>query len=235
MSKKIAILFDLDGTLVDTEIIHAEAEARLLRALGVRITAEEITHNYAGIPTENYIEKIANYKKPLDELILEKNRIINDVVREKGICPIPGMPKLIRSLSEVGVPIFIVSSSSLEWIKKCLDTSFQIDGKIYSYGDYFKHSFISCSEVHNAKPAPDVFLEAKSRMRKNNDFLSDINVRWIVVGDSLADVEGALNANMEVFIWGKFKDNIIKNSYAMIFPTPEKLANYIMDMAKTIN
>ncbi len=64
MKKRLAIIFDLDGTLIDTEIIHAEAETRLLNDLGVKTTPEEISRRYAGIPTEVYIEKIANYSSP---------------------------------------------------------------------------------------------------------------------------------------------------------------------------
>lgn len=234
MLKRIAIIFDLDGTLVDTEIIHAEAESRLLDALGVKITPEEITRNYAGIPTENYIKKVANCKKSLVELILEKNQIMNDLVREKGIHPIFGMPKLVSYLSESGVPIFLASSSNLEWIKRCLNASFQIDDETYSYGDYFKCNFISCSEISNPKPAPDVFMEARKRMQNEHDFLRDANARWIVVGDSLVDAEGAFNANMEALIWGKFKERLIKDGNAMVFSAPEKMANYIKNMIRDI-
>lgn len=234
MLKRIAIIFDLDGTLVDTEIIHAEAESRLLDTLGVKITPEEITRNYAGIPTENYIKKVANCKKSLVELILEKNQIMNDLVYEKGIHPISGMPKLISCLSESGVPIFLASSSDLEWIKRCLNASFQIDDEIYSYGDYFKCNFISCLEVSNPKPAPDVFMEAKKRMQNEHGFLEGANARWIVIGDSLIDMECAFNADMEAFILGKFKVAVAKKNHAMIFSTSEKLADYIKNMIKGI-
>lgn len=234
MLKKIAFIFDLDGTLVDTEIIHAEAESRLLGALGIDIAPEEITRDYAGIPTENYIKKITNCNKSINELILEKNQIMNDLVREKGIHPISEMPKLISCLSESGIPIFLASSSGLEWIERCLNASFRVDGKTYSYGDYFKSSFISCSEVSNPKPAPDIFMEAKRRMQKKYDFLDDINVRWIVVGDSLIDADGAFSAGMEAFIFGESVSSIAGNNQVMAFSTSEKLAAYIKNIIKNI-
>ena len=156
------------------------------------------------------------------------------MVREKGIHPIHGMPELVSYLSSLSIPIFVASSSSLEWIQKCLDASFQIDGKNYSYGYYFKLNFISCSEVKNPKPAPDVFLEGKNRMQKQYSFLNDVNAEWIVVGDSLADMKGALNANMKAFIWGKFEDKLIKNDNATVFSTPEKLSAYIKNIVKDV-
>lgn len=59
MIKKLAVIFDLDGTLVDTESVHAEAESVLLRDLGVNMAPGEITRKCAGISTESYIEKLA--------------------------------------------------------------------------------------------------------------------------------------------------------------------------------
>ena len=38
MTRRLAIIFDLDGTLVDTETIHAEAESKLLNDFGIKIT-----------------------------------------------------------------------------------------------------------------------------------------------------------------------------------------------------
>ena len=49
MTRKLAIIFDLDGTLVDTEAVHAEAESKLLNDFGIKISSEEITRKYAGI------------------------------------------------------------------------------------------------------------------------------------------------------------------------------------------
>lgn len=234
MTIRLAFIFDLDGTLVDTETIHAEAESKLLNGFGIKITPEEITRKYAGIPTESYIEKIVNHNGSLDKLISKKNQIMHDIVREEGIHPINGMPELINYLSSLSIPIFVASSSDLEWIQKCLDAPFQINGKNYSYGHYFKLNFISCSEVKKPKPAPDVFWEGKKRMQKQYSFLNDVNVEWIVVGDSLADMEGALNAKMKAFIWGKFEDGLIKNNNATVFSTPEKLVAHIENIVKDV-
>lgn len=235
MTRKLAIIFDLDGTLVDTEAVHAEAESKLLNDFGIKISSEEITRKYAGIPTERYIEKIIKHNGSLDKLVLRKDQIMRDMLRDKGICPVHGMPELVNYLSSLNIPIFVASSSGLEWIQKCLDSSFKLDGKKHSYGYYFKLNFISCSEVKNPKPAPDVFLEVKKRMQKQYSFLNDANVEWIVVGDSLADMEGALNAKMKALIWGKFKDKLIKNENVIIFSTPEKLVAYIKNIVKDIN
>jgi len=234
MTKRLAIMFDLDGTLVDTETIHAEAESKLLNGFGVNITPEEISRKYAGVPTEDYIEKIVNFSSPLDELLLKKNQIINDLLEKKGIHPIQGMPELVKCLSDLNIPIFIVSSSSLKWIRKCLDVPFQINGEDHSYGEYFNFNFISCSEVQKSKPAPDVFLEAKKRMQKRYNFLKSDNTRWIAIGDSVTDMQGALNASMKALVLWKFEDEFVKNDNVAVFSNSEKLIAYIDNMVMSV-
>jgi beta-phosphoglucomutase-like phosphatase (HAD superfamily) len=233
MKRKIAVIFDLDGTLVDTEKIHAEAESKLLSKLGIKITPQKITQKYAGVSTESYIEKIAKYKKSLGDLMSEKNQIINDIVEKNGIYPIVGMPDFIKYLNLFKIPIFIASSSGTEWIKKCLDVTFEVNNKLFSYGDYFNNNFISSLEVKNVKPSPDIFLEAKKRMLKKYSITKDVNIDWIVIGDSLADGNGGINAGMKAFIFGRFEKEFRKNNEIIIFSTPQKLIKYIKGLLKT--
>jgi len=234
MAKRLAILFDLDGTLVDTEKFHAAAEARLLNDFGIKMPPREITRKYAGLPTESYIEKLAGYRGALNELMSQKNRIMKSMVNEKGIRPIPGMLGLVRDLAGSGTPIFVVSSSDRSWIRRCLDVAFREKGKSYTYGDYFKLNFISGAEVKNPKPAADIFLEAKRRILKQRGSFGSPGTEWIVVGDSLADMEGALNAKMKAFILGTFRDRPAKNDNVAVFSTPKRLAVYLKNMIKVM-
>lgn len=93
--KKLAVLFDLDGTLVNTEVVHAQAESKLLQRYGVLITPNEISSRYAGISTENYIGELVDHKASIDELISEKNKLMATIVQREGINPIAGMPELM--------------------------------------------------------------------------------------------------------------------------------------------
>ncbi len=224
MKRTIAILFDLDGTLIDTETLHAKAEAQLLTEYGVSIAPDEISRKYAGVPTEHYIEDLAGTSGKLDELIAKKDRLMENLASETGIRPVRGMPDLVHHLTELGIPIFIVSSSSPEWIEKCLDTKFQLDGKEGCYREYFKENFISGAEVKHPKPAADVFLEARRRLEDLHPELKDHGAEWLVIGDGIADAQGALRANMRPLIIGPF---VPEQKGVAIFPSAQKLAEHI--------
>ncbi|MBP6889869.1 MAG: HAD family phosphatase [Candidatus Moranbacteria bacterium] len=228
--KKFAILFDLDGTLVDTEILHAEAESKVLGDLGIHISPEEITRTYAGIPTESYIRELGDQKESTEDLMIKKRRILEALVRQVCIRPVPGMPGLISYLKNLEVPMFVVSSSDRTWIRKCLATTFVVDHEEHSYRDYFGENFISGSEVANPKPAPDVFMEAKRLMLGTNESLKSEDVEWIVVGDGLADMVGARSANMKALILGVLQDKPIDDKKTMFFSSSTELMTYIKNM-----
>jgi beta-phosphoglucomutase-like phosphatase (HAD superfamily) len=224
---KMAVMFDLDGTLVDTETIQAQAESLLLLTFNIKISPEEISRKYAGIPTEKYIVEIAENRDSLSELMSKKNQIIREIITRKGIVPIAGMPELVMFLLLHKIPIYIASSSKNEWIQECLSAVFRLDGRTTSYGEYFSANYISGSEVVNPKPAPDIFLEAKKRMCKIHSELMDNNTKWIVVGDSMADMNSARAANFDALIFNVPQLDHINDEKCMVFSTPVELQEYL--------
>lgn len=228
--KKLAVLFDLDGTLVDTEVVHAQAESELLKRYGVSITPNQISSRYAGISTESYIGELVGYKVSIDDLISEKNQLMTTIVQREGINPIAGMPELVIYLHSNAVPFFIVSSSEILWIQTCLEASFQCNGQEFKYETYFKENYISCSEVPNPKPAPDIFLAAQQRMIAASQELDELKTNWLVIGDSLADLKGAVNANMDAVIWGNINDQLTQSNRVLIFSTPLELAAHVRSL-----
>ncbi len=228
MTKKLAFIFDLDGTLLDSEIIHARAESELVSRYGIILTPEQISTTYAGIPTETYIAEVVGNVKTSTELIKEKDLIVDEILRNEKIHPVAGMLKLIEHLYEKKVPIFIASSSSVEWIKRCLGLFFIENGRVQSYGDYFGSNFVSGSEVPNPKPSPDIFLEAKKRMQKAYKLDENIDVEWIVVGDSMADLNAASEASMLSYILNDFSEEFGGSNFVKFVSNGEEILHQIM-------
>lgn len=78
------------------------------------------------------------------------------------------------------------------------------------------------------------FWKQKKRIYKQYNLAIDIDVQFIVIGDSLIDMYCALNVKMKVFILGKFKNKLVKYNNAIIFSTPEKIVDYIKSLVQGV-
>ncbi|MFZ1131343.1 MAG: HAD family phosphatase [Terriglobales bacterium] len=177
-----AVLWDMDGTLVDSEEFHWVAWQKSMADEGIAITREQFLasfgqRNDAIVPrwlgaaaTAERVEKIANAKE-------ERYR---DLVRRNGMSPLPGVANWLRRLHEEGWQQAIASSAPRANIEVVLEA--------LSAG-YFFRAIVSAEDVHRGKPDPEVFLTAAARVGALPD-------RCIVVEDAIAGVEGARNAGM---------------------------------------
>lgn len=177
-----AFLFDLDGTIVDSEPLHFESEQRLLDEQGISFTLEQ-KNQYVGLSTEKIIQKLIDdfgLRGEVEELVARKTDYYLKLVREK--LPVyPQMKPLITSLYAAGVPLAIASGSSLAIIHSVLEAT--------QLQEYFS-VVTSAEEVAKGKPAPDVFLEAAHRLAVNPK-------DCIVVEDSIYGVQAAQAAGMK--------------------------------------
>lgn len=177
-----AFLFDLDGTIVDSEPLHFESEQRLLAEQGISFTLEQ-KNQYVGLSTEKIIQALIKdfgLRGEVEELINKKTEYYLSLVREK-LQVYPQMKLLITSLYEAKVPLAIASGSSLEIIHAVLAAT--------QLQDFFS-VVTSAEEVAKGKPAPDVFLEAAHRLEVDP-------TDCIVVEDSIYGVQAAQAAGMK--------------------------------------
>ncbi|MET9889520.1 HAD family phosphatase [Streptomyces sp. NPDC006465] len=152
-----SVIFDLDGTLVDSEPNYFEAGRRTLAGQGVTDFTWAEHERYVGISTQ---ETIALWKErygltaPLDTLLAEKNRRYLELARAST--PVyPEMRTFVELLAAAGVPMAVASGSSPE----------AIDAILAGTGLASRFTtVVSADEVAHGKPAPDVFLEAARRL-----------------------------------------------------------------------
>ena len=152
-----AVIFDLDGTLVDSEPNYYEAGRQVLAAHGVADYTWSDHERFVGIST---LETVAVWKDQyglrvsVDELFAAKNRLYLELARA-STRTYPEMAKFVESLAADGVPMAVASGSSPEAIEAVLAGT-GLDAHL--------RTAVSVDEVARGKPAPDVFLEAARRL-----------------------------------------------------------------------
>ena len=178
-----AVIFDLDGVIADTEILHAQTSSELLQEFGIFIPPRQLSAKYAGTSDEfMFRDLFSEHRISADPIATARRRWQKlYVLLDGNIQPMPGVVGLIQELKQHGIKIGVASGSYLHFIdivlgKLNLKTAFD--------------AIASSEEVRNIKPAPDVFLLAAERLGvppKN----------CVVIEDAVAGMVGARRAGMK--------------------------------------
>lgn len=152
-----AIIFDMDGVLIDSEYSYFEAKDSLLKDAGIMVPSSyhskfmgtSYQHTWETMKKELALPESAAYY--IREMI--KRREV--IVKRDGTKPIQGAVKFVKGLKNAGVNLAVASSSPLSEIKKSLS-------EIGIYQDFTV--IASGEEVEHSKPAPDVYLLAAKRL-----------------------------------------------------------------------
>ncbi|MFI6437911.1 HAD family hydrolase [Streptomyces sp. NPDC050759] len=152
----ISVIFDLDGTLVDSEPNYYEASRLLLAEHGIAFTWQD-NEQYVGISTWETLgiwQERYGITAPRLELLGELNHRYLELART-ATRVYPEMRKFVELLAGEGVPMAVASGSSPGAIGAILAGTGL---------DAYLRTTVSADEVAHGKPAPDVFLEAARRL-----------------------------------------------------------------------
>lgn len=184
MSKIKAVLFDMDGLMVDTEPVHFKAYKRVFNKYGKDFT-EENFKLYLGTSDVDCCKDMVvrfNLSISAEELLAEKRQVFRELIKTQLVSQ-PGLNELLTALSENNYKIAIASSSSLEDIKaiiKGINISSMLD------------DFASAQEVEHGKPSPDVYLLAAKKLGVGSN-------ECLVLEDAPVGVQAGKAAGMKVF------------------------------------
>src|SRR3989344_1041355 len=151
-----AVIFDMDGVLVDTEPISDESIIESCKKLGVKFSDEDIEYSRGRSSKDiwSYMKKKHTLKQSV-EVLIEKNRK-NYWVKLQNLKPLPGAVELLNALKQQNIPLGLASSSSTQTIDVTLSA---ISAK------HFFKEILSGHQVKQSKPAPDIYIEIARRLK----------------------------------------------------------------------
>ena len=173
-----AVIFDCDGTLVDSEPLSAETWRQVIGPLGYELTEADL----AAVVGSSYLRTHAFFASRValpapEELLPELNRVLFGLIDER----LEVFEDAIAAVAELrarGVPIAVASGSVRERLDRTLAHA-GLEFEITIAGD----------EVEHGKPAPDMFLRAASKLGVPPE-------RCVVVEDSVPGVAAGRAASM---------------------------------------
>ncbi len=175
-----ALLFDLDGTLVDSVYQHVLAWREALEQAGIELSVWRI-HRRIGMSGGLFINALlretGHHLAGEEAARLQRLHAEAYVRQVKQVRPLPGAKELLAYLSKAGVPWAIATSGRLETAGPALE--------ILGVGSDVP--VVTRDQVSYAKPDPDLFLAAAERLKVN---ISDS----VVIGDSVWDLLAARRA-----------------------------------------
>lgn len=147
-----AVLFDLDGTLMDSMWLWADIDVEYLGRYGYELP-DDLQKSIEGMgftETAHYFKKRFQIPCEIEEIKAEWNRMaFEKYAFEVG--PKPGAPAFLKKLRKNGIRTAIASSNSHELIRACLKNN--------GMEDQFDCIVTSC-DVAKGKPSPDIYLRA---------------------------------------------------------------------------
>ena len=221
MSTSNVILFDLDGTLVDSVYQHVLAWHEALRAEQIELSVWRI-HRKIGMSGGLFADQLLReLERDVDASTIERLRTQHAEAYQRlstTVVPLPGARELLDDLQRMGVPWAIATSGRIETAARNLralgvdpDTSV----------------VVTRDQVRFAKPDPDLFLEAAHRLGCPIE-------RAIVVGDSIWDMLAAARCRalgVGLLSGGYGQDELERSGALRVYEDPADLHRHLDEVA----
>ena len=178
-----AVIFDMDGVIMDSEPIHYKIEKAILKNNFNEPFEFKDHARFVGQTTQDLwrtICKERNLSQGFEILSLLDNADYMQELKSGDIQPVPGVIGLIEKLHENGIPMIVASSAIRQNIEVVLDR--------FEITKYFQ-GYVSGQDVVLTKPNPDIFLKAAEKLNIAPD-------KCLVIEDAKHGIEAAKAADM---------------------------------------
>lgn len=172
---RAGVLFDLDGTLVDSNYLHTLAWSRALADAGEWAPMNAV-HRLVGMGGDQLLPKLLGHDSPRAKEA--RTRHYRPLMSE--VKPFPGALELLTQVHQHNVAVVLASSSPADELEELL-------GRVGAQG--VVDAVTTADDVEESKPAPDVFLCALQKGNVDRQ-------KALAVGDSVWDIEAARAAGI---------------------------------------
>lgn len=172
-----AVLFDVDGTLLDTKEFIFQSFEHTLKTHGLPKKSREEINRVVGRPLEECYRELAPSLNP--KSLCETHRLFQEENLELS-SPFPKTRETLKRLKEKGLKIAAVTTRSRRTSKKTLEIAGLFD---------FIDVFVSAEDVKNHKPHPEPILQALKHLQIDCESA-------VMVGDTGIDIAAGKNAGL---------------------------------------
>lgn len=181
MRKIKAVIFDVDGVLLDTVPYHFQAWKQLFDKQNIPFTNDDYITKVNGLPRLVGIANIMPYadQQTIQQLAEEKQRYLTQMFLQRPPKPLPGVISLFNKLKKKGIKLAAASSSK--------NAPFLL--KQAQLTDFFS-VIISGSDFSKSKPDPELFLLAGKKLKIKPQ-------QCLVIEDASIGIQAAKNGHMK--------------------------------------
>ena len=155
-NRLLAVVFDMDGLMFNTEDVYGEVGSMVLRRRGHEFTPE-LKSKMMGLRPQPAFEVMIGHcglSETWREIAVESNRRFIEILGDR-LKPMPGLMELLDALERAEIPKAIGTSSCRELVTACLEP----------FGLERRFQFVLTAEdVQNGKPDPEIYLAAARRL-----------------------------------------------------------------------
>ena len=190
MKQVECVLFDLDGTLLDSKECSVKATKAAFKEMGLKVPSEVVIEHYMGIPIEESFFKMS--EQPLDqETATELIRIFRayyQTYEESTLKVFPEIPHVLEILNKRKVPCFVVSSKKTAVVKRNLAAHDLVA---------FFEEIIGSDAVTHYKPHPEGINKVVAHYQFDP-------TKTIMIGDAIFDIQMGKAAGVKTIAvtWG---------------------------------
>jgi beta-phosphoglucomutase len=186
-----AVIFDFDGVITDSEVLHLRSFNRVLGRFNVEISTKDYYQKYLGLSDKDCFKTLVRNRilripeHQIQGLIEQKNRVFEELARTEGRT-IEGVHSFLKMLWQNKVPMAICSGALMAEIELLLEEAGL---------EHFFTVIVSAEQVKNGKPDPEGFLLTFQKLNKGRPDPITPN-QCIVIEDSHWGLDAAKAAGM---------------------------------------